>query len=98
MTAHTTHGAGAKEDDALDLLEREDLELRRILTLLQQRRGLSVEERADYGDLAKKVIRHLATREAALVDVTRVLGVDPALADVTARLESNMLEGRPYLD
>jgi hypothetical protein len=101
MSAHTTHthtDARTHHGNALDLLEREDLELRRLFTMLQQRRGLSVEERADYGDLAKKVIRHMATREAALVDVMRVLGDDPAFGRLTPRLESNMLEGRPYLD
>lgn len=98
MSTHTTQTADDNHDNALDLLEREDLELRRIFTLLQRKRGLSVEERADYGDLAKKVIRLLATREAALLDVTRVLGDDPDFGHITPRLESNMLEGRPYLD
>ena len=92
MSAHTAHG------NALNLLENEDRELRRLFTKLQQKRGLSVEERADYGDLAKSVVRHMATREAALVDVTRVLGDAPEQQNVFSRLESNMLEGRPYLD
>lgn len=92
MSTHTTHG------NALDLLETEDLELRRLFTMLQQKRGLSVEERAEYGDLAKDVIRHLATREAALVDVSRVLADEEDLEDVSSRFESNMLEGRPCLD
>jgi hypothetical protein len=52
MTMHTN--PAPHRDDALDLLEREDLELRQIFSMLQQRRGLSVEERADYGDLARR--------------------------------------------
>jgi hypothetical protein len=98
MTTHTTEITPPPRGTALDLLESEDLELRRLFTMLQQKRGLLVEDRADYGDLAKNIIRHLATRNAALVDVTGVLGDDTSLQEIVARLESNMLEGRPYLD
>lgn len=92
MSGHAPGG------NALDVLENEDLELRELFTRLQQSRGLSVGERAEYGNLAKTVIRHVATREAALVDVTRALGDAPEYQDVSSRLGSNMLEGRPYLD
>ncbi len=88
----------ASDGNALDLLEREDRELQRIFTTMQQKRGLTVEERVDYGDLAKQSIRHLAVREAALVDITRVLADPSQLGGVAGRLESNMLEGRPHID
>jgi hypothetical protein len=90
--------ANASHDNALDLLEREDRELQRIFTTMQQKRGLTVEERVDYGDLAKQSIRHLAVREAALVDITRVLADASQLGGVTGHLESNMLEGRSHID
>jgi hypothetical protein len=82
---------------ALDLLESEDLELRRLFTQLRLKRGPSVEERAEYGDLAKQTIRRLATREAALVEVARV-AADPDLREITDRLEVEMHDHRPSID
>ena len=83
---------------ALDLLEREDLELRRLFTVLRQHRGSSVEDRADYGNAAKDVIRHIATREAALVEVAESISGDPGLEHVSARLEDNMGPRREQID
>ena len=88
----------APAPDALDLLESEDLELRRLFTSLRVKRGDSVEERAVYGNLAKEVIRRLATREAALVDVARVAGGDPALHEILERFESAQQDHRPSID
>jgi hypothetical protein len=84
--------------NALDLLEAEDLELRRLFAALRASRGSSVEERAKYGDLSKEIIRHLATREAALVDVSSVASDDPNLEEVSNRMESGMREHRPFID
>ncbi len=90
----TSHTKG----DALDLLEREDLELRRLFTMLRQRRGSSVEERADYGNIAKEVIRQLAVREAALVDLATVAVDDPDLEELGERFEQHMQGRRPLID
>jgi hypothetical protein len=79
-------------------LEVEDLELRQLFTALRGTRGPSVEERSEYGTLAKETIRHLATREAALVDVTDVAAADPTLRDVSDRIAREMREHRPHLD
>jgi hypothetical protein len=87
-----------KQVSAVDLLETQDLELRRLFAALRLTRGPSVEERAKYGDLAKEVIRHLATREAALVDVSDVVSSDPSLQEVSERLQQSMREHRPYID
>ena len=86
--------------DALDLLEREDLELRHLFTMLPQRRGLSVEERAEYGGIAKEVIRQLAVREAALADVAAVAGNGPDLdlGQLRERFEADMHQRRPLVD
>jgi hypothetical protein len=86
------------EGDALDLLEREDLELRRLFTMLRQRRGVSVEERAEYGGIAKEVIHQLAVREAALVDVAVVAAEDPGLKELGERLEEHLHKRRPLVD
>lgn len=82
---------------ALDLLEREDLELRRLFNALRLKRGPSVEERA-YGDIAKETIRHLATREAALVDVSDVASGSPGLQEISSRLGDGMRQHRPHID
>lgn len=87
-----------KAASALDLLEAEDVELRRLFAEMQANRGMSVDERATYGDLAKEIIRHLATREAALVDVTSVASADTNLQGATSRFESGMHEHRPLID
>jgi hypothetical protein len=74
-------------DNALDLLENEDLELRRLFTILRNHRGFSVEDRADYGNAAKEVIRHLATREAALVAVAGAIADSPELSTVAEEMQ-----------
>jgi hypothetical protein len=83
---------------ALDLLEREDLELRRLFSVLRQHRGTSVEDRADYGQAAKDVIRHIATREAALVEVAESLGGRPGLERVSAQMHDNFGRRRRHID
>jgi hypothetical protein len=88
----------APHGNALDLLESEDLELRRLFSALRLTRGPSVEERAVYGDVAKATIRHLATREAAVVDVSKVASGAPTLQPISNRLEEGMRRHRPYID
>jgi hypothetical protein len=88
----------AQNGTALDLLESEDRELSRLFTALRLTRGPSVVERSEYGDIAKRIIRHLATREAALVDVSNVASSAPSLRQVSSRVEEGMREHRPYID
>jgi hypothetical protein len=88
----------AESGTALDLLEREDIELRSIFGQVRAAQGWSVEDRADYGDLAKTVIRRVATREAALVDVASVAGQVPALEALTERIEQLSSIRREALD
>ena len=85
-------------DNALDLLENEDLELRRLFTVLRNHRGHSVEDRADYGNAAKEVIRHLATREAALVEVAGALADSPELSPVAEEMQSRLRRRRRHID
>jgi hypothetical protein len=74
--------------DALDLLVDEDLEVRRLFHEIQNVRGSSVEDRAAYGDLAKELVRHIATREASLTEISRVIGDAPMLRHITDQLEA----------
>jgi hypothetical protein len=84
--------------NALELLESEDLELRELFTELRQHRGASVEDRAEYGDIAKEIVRHAAIREAALIDVAEVASDDPRLRQLSARIEQGRSSSRPHLD
>ncbi len=84
--------------DALELLESEDRDLRELFTELRQRRGSSVEDRAEYGDIAKEIVRHVAVREAALVDVAQVASDEPGLSDLTSRIEHGRTTSRPHID
>ncbi len=84
--------------NALELLESEDLELRELFTELRQRRGSSVEDRAEYGDIAKEIVRHVAVREAALVDVAEVASDAPGLSELASRIERGRNTSRPHID
>jgi hypothetical protein len=84
--------------NALDLLEKEDLELRRLFTVLRQHRGVSVEDRADYGNAAKDVIRHLATREAALVEVAESISDRTELTPLSDEMQDRMATRRRHID
>ena len=92
--AHRSHRSGS----ALDLLETEDLELRRLFSVLRQHRGTSVVDRADYGRAAKDVIRHVATREAALVEVAESVFDRPDLEGMSAQIQGRMGTRRRQID
>lgn len=84
--------------NALELLESEDLELRELFSELRQRRGSSVEDRADYGAVAKEIVRHVAIREAALIDVADVASDVPRLRELASRIEHGRTKSRPHID
>jgi hypothetical protein len=92
------HVETKQSDNALDLLEREDVELRRLFAAIGEARSDTVGGRATYGDLAKKVIQHLATREAALVEVARTVEGVGELAGVTPSLDADASTRRELLD
>jgi hypothetical protein len=74
-------------DRAVDVLEDEDLELRRLFTRLHATRGGSVVERAEYDDLVRRTLGHASAREAALAEVTRVLATEGGLRRVASRYQ-----------
>jgi hypothetical protein len=96
--ANATHIDVQPHDDALDLLQSEDEELRRLFTAIQEARGDTVHGRATYGDLAKDIIQHLATREAAIVEVGRVVTEVPELANIATALSGDVSTRRELLD
>jgi hypothetical protein len=87
-----------RQGSALDLLEHEDRALRQIFADLRASKGDSVEARAQYGDLAKSLIRRVSAREAALVDLEKVATDVPELSAITRRLEQQRVPRRDALD
>jgi hypothetical protein len=83
---------------ALDLLEREDRELRSMFVLVLANQGPTVDERAEYGNLAKTVVRKVATREAAIVDVQEVVADVPELGNLAEQLVQQAHARRQVFD
>jgi hypothetical protein len=92
------HVEPGRSDDALDLLEREDVELRRLFEAIEEARADTVRGRASYGDRAKDVIQHLATREAALVEVVRKIADVDELDGVAHSMDADSPDRRQLLD
>jgi hypothetical protein len=82
----------------LDLWEHEDTELLALFDQISRRRDPSVEQRAERGDEAKQVVRHVANREAALTDVARALHGNPELADVADGMTRRTEQRRTCID
>jgi hypothetical protein len=95
---HDMHRHTTDRGTALDLLEHEDITLRSVFNQVLAIKGSSVEERAEYGDLAKTAIRHVATREAALTDVAGVVADVPDLDAVAQHLERETGVRRSAID
>ena len=92
------HAEAKKDEDALDLLEREDVALRRLFSQVEEARGDTVLGRAGYGDAAKEIVQHLATREAALVEVARKIAHVPELGGAVVALDADSSTRRELLD
>lgn len=86
------------DDTALGQLEREDRDIMQMARAIDTLRGSSVEDRAEYGKLAKKLIRHVAVREAALVDVLKALDGDERARPICERLAQNTEDRRARID
>jgi hypothetical protein len=82
------------EETALDLLEDEDRTLRALFGSLDRNLGTDVEDRAAYGDIAKQLIRHIATREAAVRDVMAGMSGVSGLTDIVDRMDLNTEDRR----
>jgi len=67
------------DQTSLDLLQSENLILGDLFDQIDEHRGPSVEDRYDYGNLAKRVINHLALRQSALMNVATAILPIPEL-------------------
>lgn len=100
------HHEAEEDATALDLLEDEDRTILRLSAEVDDIRtevteatgGARVRARADYGNRAKLLVRHFATREAAAVDVATGLQELDALHEVVDGLRSGEEERRQRMD
>jgi hypothetical protein len=83
---------------SLDALARENRTLRELFAQINASRGSSVEARYDYGNAAKQVIRHLATRQASLMDVSHAISEIPNLRMIAIRMMARGKDRRSLLD
>ena len=92
------HAEAKKDEDALDLLEREDVELRRLFSKVEEARSDTVLGRSAYGDASKEIVQHLATREAALVEVGRKIAHVAELGGAVVSLDADSPTRRELLN
>jgi hypothetical protein len=81
---------GRSQETALELLSREDEIVQDLFSQLSTIDEPTVVGRAEYGDLSKALIRHIAVREAALVDIWATLEHSEDLPEITERIQQEM--------
>ncbi|HWD95563.1 MAG TPA: SDR family oxidoreductase [Acidimicrobiales bacterium] len=84
--------ASKPEKNSLDVFEAENVRLLGLIEGIAVCRGSSVEERYEYGNLAKEILRHLAIRQSSLVDVSAVMSTLPNLAHLSSRIMERATE------
>jgi hypothetical protein len=92
------HAPAKTDEDALDLLEREDVEVRRRFSRVEEARSDTVLGRAAYGEAAKEIVQHLATREAALTEVARKIAHIGELSGAVPSFHADSSTRREVLD
>lgn len=83
---------------SLDLLEHEDEDLLKLFAIVRTNRGPDVHQRFAYGNAAKQTIRHLAIRQACLVDVGRAAVAVDGLAPLGRRMVERATQRRAQVD
>jgi hypothetical protein len=83
VNRHTSPG---RHKTSLDVLIGENRILKDLFHQINASRQSSVESRYEYGNAAKQVIRHLATRHSSLMDVGNAISEVPALETTAARM------------
>jgi hypothetical protein len=75
-----------RQKTSLDVLQREDVTLKDLFERITRTRESNVDSRYDYGNAAKAIIRHVAIREASLMDVGTATSSTPGLQAIGSRL------------
>lgn len=91
---HARNTNAHAEENSLDVLEDEDLRLLDLFRGIAVSRGPSVEERYEYGNLAKEILRHLAIRQSSLVNVGTVISSVRELRPIASRMIDRATERR----
>lgn len=81
-------------DDAIDLLEEEDAALVTLFTRFDETSGQGVVNQSRHGDLGKQLVRRMAVREAAKMDIMRVIRHAGAMQALCAKLTGGDPKGR----
>lgn len=90
--------------NALDILENEDRRILATFAAIDTTRDggehlhTSLEKRAQYGDLVKRLLREVGTREAAQADVVRAFNETPDLSEVVDAMRSQTASHRSHID
>ena len=92
------HSPPRTQETSLDVLLREDQILKDLFERVNASRGSSVEDRYDYGNAAKQIIRHLATRQAALMNVGHAISDFPAMRPAATRMIDRGTDRRSLID
>jgi hypothetical protein len=71
---------------SLDVLQREDLTLQDLFERMTRTGESTVDTRYEYGNSAKQIIRHVAIRQASLMDIGTVTSRVPALQAIGIRM------------
>jgi hypothetical protein len=83
---------------ALDVLEYEDHHLRELFDQLADTSGQSVSDRSTHGDLGKQLVRRLAIREGAKLDIVHRLRSEQGLSDLLSRFDGAIEVRRKAID
>jgi len=92
------HSSPGTQETSLDVLLREDRILKDLFARVSASHGSSVEDRYDYGNAAKQIIRHLATRQAALMNVGHAISDFPAMRPAATRMINRGTARRSLID
>jgi hypothetical protein len=83
---------------SLDTLRHEDLLLKGLFQRIGESWGSSVDARYDYGNAAKQIIRHLATRQSSLMNVATATSDAPALRTTASRMVDGGTDRRALIN
>jgi hypothetical protein len=92
------HSTNRVKRNSLDVLRQENRLLKELIQRVKTSQRSSVDARYNYGNAAKQIIRHLAIRQASLMNVAQVISDFPSLRDIAARMIERGTDRRILID
>jgi hemerythrin superfamily protein len=83
---------------SIDAWEQANTQIAELLRVIATHRGPTVDDRAEYGKLAKLLLRRAAIHEAAVVDVVGVVSDMPQVDGIVEKIEADASARRKILD